>query len=236
MEGADPLAAALDVAREDLEARAQLRPRAARLSARKTLVRRGFRPAVRQCTIDPDRLARGALAAGAALYPPAINAAAPMPGTWGECQARGLGLPSAPCPYVRCKYSLYLEPGPRKPGSLLLLAPDREPWELAETCALRVAARGGRTLDEVGDCMNITRERVRQIEARALAKLARAGRDAFEAPPERADPAADYPAVGPAATDLSTHLQGRFAALGWTTAQSRKNRETATRTWRKRPR
>ena len=48
---------------------------------------------------------------------------------------------------------------------------DREPWELSETCALDVADRGGVTLEEVGGWLNLTRERVRQLEVHALALL-----------------------------------------------------------------
>ena len=40
-----------------------------------------------------------------------------------------------------------------------------------ETCALDVADRGGTTLEDVGAIMNLTRERIRQVEVRALAKL-----------------------------------------------------------------
>jgi DNA-directed RNA polymerase sigma subunit (sigma70/sigma32) len=46
--------------------------------------------------------------------------------------------------------------------------PDKEPWELPETCALDVADRGGVTLEEVGGWLNLTRERVRQLEVHAL--------------------------------------------------------------------
>jgi hypothetical protein len=40
-----------------------------------------------------------------------------------------------------------------------------------ESCALDVADRGGTTLEDVGAIMNLTRERIRQLEVKALAKL-----------------------------------------------------------------
>src|SRR5262249_27665897 len=46
-----------------------------------------------------------------------------------------------------------------------------EVWEMTETCALDVADRGGTTLEEVGAIMNLTRERIRQVEVKGLAKL-----------------------------------------------------------------
>jgi DNA-directed RNA polymerase sigma subunit (sigma70/sigma32) len=49
--------------------------------------------------------------------------------------------------------------------------PDVEVWEMTETCTLDVAERDGATLEEVGELMNITRERVRQIGDKALAKV-----------------------------------------------------------------
>jgi DNA-directed RNA polymerase sigma subunit (sigma70/sigma32) len=42
---------------------------------------------------------------------------------------------------------------------------------MGETCALDVADRGGITLEEVGAIMNLTRERIRQVETRGLLKL-----------------------------------------------------------------
>lgn len=75
-----------------------------------------------------------------------------------------------PCPYVACKYHLFLEVNSRT-GSIRLNFSDMEPWELAETCALDVADRGGVTLEEVGGWLNLTRERVRQLEVRALGLL-----------------------------------------------------------------
>ena len=56
-------------------------------------------------------------------------------------------------------------------GAIKLNFPDLEVWEMTETCALDVADRGGITLEEVGAIMNLTRERIRQVETRGLLKL-----------------------------------------------------------------
>jgi DNA-directed RNA polymerase sigma subunit (sigma70/sigma32) len=42
---------------------------------------------------------------------------------------------------------------------------------MAETCSLDVADRGGITLEEVGAILNLTRERIRQVEVRGLYKI-----------------------------------------------------------------
>ena len=75
-----------------------------------------------------------------------------------------------PCMFVSCKHHLYLDVNPST-GSIKLNFPDKEIWELEETCALDVADRGGITLEEVGGIMNLTRERIRQVETRGLLKL-----------------------------------------------------------------
>ena len=75
-----------------------------------------------------------------------------------------------PCPFVSCKYHLYLDVNPET-GSIKLNFPDLEVWELEETCALDVAERGGITLEEVGEILNLTRERIRQVEVKGLDKL-----------------------------------------------------------------
>jgi hypothetical protein len=75
-----------------------------------------------------------------------------------------------PCLYVSCRYHLYLDVNPVT-GSIKINFPDKEPWELADTCALDVAERGGITLEEVGEIMNLTRERIRQVEVSGLDKL-----------------------------------------------------------------
>jgi hypothetical protein len=76
---------------------------------------------------------------------------------------------SRPCLFVSCKHQLYLNSTPA--GSLQLNFPEIDPDELAESCALDVADRGGCPLEEISEALNVTRERVRQIEATALSKL-----------------------------------------------------------------
>ena len=56
-------------------------------------------------------------------------------------------------------------------GSIKINFPDLEPWEMRHTCALDVADENGITLEEVGEIMNLTRERIRQVEVRGLTKL-----------------------------------------------------------------
>jgi hypothetical protein len=89
----------------------------------------------------------------------------PLPKTRGEC-ANSV----RPCPFVSCKHHLYLDVSPRT-GSLKLNFPDREPDGMVESCVLDVTDRGEATLEETGDALNMTRERVRQIEESAIRKL-----------------------------------------------------------------
>jgi len=89
----------------------------------------------------------------------------------GEC----LRVPR-PCPFVSCHWNLYLDVNPRN-GSIRLNFPDLEPGDLEHSCALDLAERGGMTLEEVGPVMNLTRERIRQIQDRLIVRL-RLSRDA----------------------------------------------------------
>lgn len=75
-----------------------------------------------------------------------------------------------PCLFVACKHHLYLDVNPET-GSIKVNFPDKEPWELEDTCALDIAERGGVTLEDVGELLNLTRERVRQVEVEGLQKL-----------------------------------------------------------------
>lgn len=84
------------------------------------------------------------------------------PRTRGECVGG-----ARPCPWVGCRHHLYLEVHPST--GRIKLTFNLEPWELAESCSLDVADRGMNTLEIVGQLLNITRERSRQIEAKACA-------------------------------------------------------------------
>jgi hypothetical protein len=77
-----------------------------------------------------------------------------------------------PCLYALCRHHLAFDL--TEAGGLKENFPGAELWDLAETCALDVAERGGLPLEAVGALMNITRERVRQVETPALRKLQRA--------------------------------------------------------------
>jgi hypothetical protein len=109
------------------------------------------------------RLTREELRSGALMYPPVDI---PRPTNREECR----DVEMRPCPWVACKHHLYLDINPET-GSIKINFPDLEPWELKHTCALDVAEKGGITLEEVGEIMNLTRERIRQVEVRGLLKL-----------------------------------------------------------------
>jgi hypothetical protein len=113
-------------------------------------------------TISIRRLSKSELNRGRLLYPETDYW---KPTTRAECKDM-----ERPCPFVSCKYHLYIDVHPVR-GSIKLNFPDVEVWEMTETCALDVADRGGITLEEVGEIMNLTRERVRQVETAGLAKL-----------------------------------------------------------------
>ncbi|MBX3192498.1 MAG: hypothetical protein KF819_36240 [Labilithrix sp.] len=118
---------------------------------------------VRARTISVKRMTKRELELGRLLYPDVDDVVKPR--TRAEC-ADG----ERPCPFVSCKHHLYLDVSART-GAIKLNFPDLEVWEMNETCALDVADRGGTTLEEVGAIMNLTRERIRQVEVKGLAKL-----------------------------------------------------------------
>jgi hypothetical protein len=118
---------------------------------------------VRARTISVKRLSKAELERGRLLFPE--DTASQRPRTRAECLEG-----ERPCPFVSCKHHLFLDVS-TKTGAIKLNFPDLEVWEMTETCALDVADRGGTTLEEVGAIMNLTRERIRQVEVKGLAKL-----------------------------------------------------------------
>ena len=123
---------------------------------------RRHRP-VRAQTIPIKKMTKEQLKLGRMLYPVVDHN---RPKSRAECQGA-----ERPCPFVSCKHHLYLDVNPET-GSIKLNFPDVEVWEMGETCALDIAERGGITLEEVGEIMNLTRERIRQLEMSGLTKLA----------------------------------------------------------------
>jgi hypothetical protein len=118
--------------------------------------------AVRARTISVKRMTKRELELGRLLYP---EIDVERPEARADCVSG-----ERPCPFVSCKHHLYLDVS-AKTGAIKLNFPDLEVWEMSETCALDVADRGGTTLEEVGAIMNLTRERIRQVEVKGLAKL-----------------------------------------------------------------
>jgi hypothetical protein len=116
----------------------------------------------RSKTIAPKRLTRDEKRLAQELvYPDEVE----RPQTRAECLQM-----ERPCPFVSCEHHLYLDVNPDS-GAIKLNFPHLEVWEMPETCSLDVADRGGITLEEVGAILNLTRERIRQVEVRGLVKI-----------------------------------------------------------------
>jgi hypothetical protein len=182
---------------------------------------------VRSKTISIKRLGIRALERGRVEYPDE-GQHEERPRTRGECPPDG-----TPCPWVSCKHHLYLDVDPRT-GAIKLNYPHLEPDQISEPCALRVADRDGITLEEVGVLMNITRERVRQLEERAMHRVhlhileqPRAYPDIAEhAPPRPCEPRPDPVAAPPPEVPESVPEHRVTRALhhaGWRKLSSRPN-------------
>jgi hypothetical protein len=96
---------------------------------------------------------------------PIIPAADPdRPRTRGDCVGG-----ERPCPWVSCRHHLALDV--TSAGSLRIAYPDVELEDMAATCSLDVADQGGMALEDIGEVVNLNRERVRQIEEKALRRV-----------------------------------------------------------------
>lgn len=131
---------------------------------------RDLRGHERSDTIATKQLTRGVLAEGwaeIAQLDAELGAAdyAPRPLTRAGCA----DVPR-PCPYVSCRHHLALDINPEI-GSIKLNFPDVEPWELTHSCSLDAADLGPHTLDAAGEKLNVTRERLRQLETKAVAAM-----------------------------------------------------------------
>lgn len=97
---------------------------------------------------------------------PIVPSAPPTPEHWrpktrGEC----VDAPR-PCPYVGCRHHLSLDVHMGK-----IRLDKRELEDMPETCSLDVAERDGASLEEIGSVLGVVRERVRQIQDRAMYRV-----------------------------------------------------------------
>lgn len=76
-----------------------------------------------------------------------------------------------PCPWIGCRYNNYIDV--KESGSIVKNFPDKEPEDIPpeRSCSLDIADSKGASLEDVGRVLNMTRERVRQIQGTALHKL-----------------------------------------------------------------
>jgi hypothetical protein len=133
---------------------------------------------IRSKTIQPKRLTRGELRARDLVVYPEDDY---RPRERQDCSK----MPR-PCPFVSCSHHLYLDVNPES-GAIKLNFPHLEVHELAETCSLDVADRGGITLEEVGAILNLTRERIRQVEVRGIATIKNNAGMELGMPPDRGE-------------------------------------------------
>jgi hypothetical protein len=172
-------------------------PRWSRAEAR----RQGIPP---KKTLAVRRITQLELAVGRAELQ-ALGADEPYerPKTRGDC-AR---VPR-PCPYIACKYSLYLDTS--ETGSIILNFPHLEPGQMPadQSCALDLAERGAMTLEDIAVVTNLTRERIRQIELKALLRRARPAAIAMGLGADDAAALGSRHHVGPGADLEETGVEG----------------------------
>lgn len=126
------------------------------------------RRVVRARTINVSRISKRELELERARNPDADVRRLPL--LRADCESA-----ERPCPFVSCAHHLFLDVLPN--GSIKLNFPDLLEdaggirfEEMPATCALDIAAKGGASIDRVGEVLNITRERVRQVEEKVRAR------------------------------------------------------------------
>jgi len=163
--------------------------------------RRGIPP---KKTLAVRRITQVELAAGRAeLRELGADAPYARPKTRGDCAS----VPR-PCPYVACKYSLYLDVS--ETGSIILNFPHLEPGQMPahQSCSLDLSDRGAMTLEDIAVVTNLTRERIRQVELRALIRRARPAAIEMGLGPEDAAAVGARHQVGPGADLEETGVEG----------------------------
>jgi len=155
-------------------------------------------------TLAVRRITQHELAVGRAELE-ALGADGPYerPRTRGDC-----ARVSRPCPYVACKHNLYLDVS--ETGSIILNFPHLEPGEMVpeQSCSLDLADRGAMTLEDIAVVTNLTRERIRQVELKALIRRARPAAVAMGLGPEDAAAVGARHQVGPGADLEETGVEG----------------------------
>jgi hypothetical protein len=90
---------------------------------------------------------------------------------WLERGARGDSAGTlAPCTWLSCRYHLAFDVNPIT-GAVKSNFPDIDPAALPVSCVLDVADQNGTTLEETAAIFNLTRERIRQLEVSAVARV-----------------------------------------------------------------
>lgn len=86
------------------------------------------------------------------------------PRTRGDCEDG-----PRPCPFVSCRHHAYLDVLAN--GMLSINFPNIDSLDEIQTCTLDLASEGSMSLEQVGEALGVSRERVHQLEAKALMKL-----------------------------------------------------------------
>lgn len=89
----------------------------------------------------------------------------PIENVWKSTQGTCLTHPrfQHPCPVEWCRF--HVSSGGMRDSAYGKLSPE------SDTCVLKMSSRASHTLEEIGDALGVTRERVRQIELAALSHL-----------------------------------------------------------------